>query len=54
MEDVERLFNPGFSGGHLTSLMPDFVKEVSIFCDILREHVEGGGRRNVHFEECHG
>lgn len=37
------MFNPGFSGSHLTSLMPEFVKEVTIFCDILREQADEGG-----------
>ncbi|KAF7863816.1 hypothetical protein EAF04_006781 [Stromatinia cepivora] len=30
------IFNPGFSGGHLMTLVPEMMKEISIFCDILR------------------
>ena len=33
------VFNPGFSVGHLMKLVPDIMKDVSTFCDILREHV---------------
>ncbi|KAI9794418.1 MAG: hypothetical protein M1816_005488 [Peltula sp. TS41687] len=32
------IYNPGFSAGHLMTLVPDIVKETTIFCDILREH----------------
>ncbi|KAJ8066208.1 hypothetical protein OCU04_005293 [Sclerotinia nivalis] len=31
------IFNPGFSGGHLMILVPEMMKEISVFCDILRE-----------------
>lgn len=31
-------FNPGFSASHLMTLVPGIVTNVSIFCDILREH----------------
>lgn len=31
------IFNPGFSGGHLMTLVPEMMKEVSVFCEILRE-----------------
>lgn len=36
------IFNPGFSGSHLTSLMPEFVQEATIFGGILQEHAEKG------------
>ncbi|KAI9849674.1 MAG: hypothetical protein M1837_002799 [Sclerophora amabilis] len=35
------IFSPGFSAAHLTSLVPDIVSETMVFCDILREKVEG-------------
>lgn len=31
------IFNPGFSSAHLTSLVPEIIKEATGFCDILRE-----------------
>jgi len=34
------VFNPGFSTGHLITLVPDFLNEISIFCEVLREHVQ--------------
>lgn len=36
------IFNPGFSTGHMMTLMPNIVQEVSIFCEILREHAVKG------------
>lgn len=30
-------FSPGFRSGHLITLVPEMVKEVSIFCTILRD-----------------
>jgi len=33
------VFNPGFSASHLITLVPEFLNEISIFCDTLREHV---------------
>lgn len=33
-----RLFNPGFSSSHMLQLVPAFVKETEVFCDILRQH----------------
>ena len=34
------IFNPGFSNSHLMTLVPDIMKEISIFCKILRESAE--------------
>ena len=31
------IFNPGFKSGHLITLLPEMVKEVSTFCNILRD-----------------
>jgi cytochrome P450 len=31
------IFSPGFSNGHLMTLVPEMMKEVSTFCEILRE-----------------
>ena len=31
------IFNPGFSASHLIRLVPQIVKEVSTFCNVLRE-----------------
>ena len=36
------IFNPGFSAGHLMTLVPGFVKDTSTFCEILRDHAKGG------------
>lgn len=36
------LFNPGFSTGHVTRLIPNIVHSVEIFCDILRENAGRG------------
>ena len=32
------IFNPGFSAGHLMNLVPETVKETTVFCDILQRH----------------
>ena len=34
------IFNPGFSAGHLMTLVPGIMKDVLTFCAILREHAE--------------
>ena len=34
------IFNPGFSSSHLMTLVPDIMKDISIFCKILRESAE--------------
>jgi sterigmatocystin biosynthesis cytochrome P450 monooxygenase len=34
------IFNPGFSSSHLRSLIPEMLKDVSIFCEILRDLAE--------------
>ena len=34
------IFNPGFSSAHLTSLVPEIIREATVFCDILRERAE--------------
>ena len=34
------IFNPDFSSAYLTSLMPEIIKEATVFCDILREKME--------------
>lgn len=36
------IFNPGFSAGHIMKLVPDILKEVTIFRDSLRNHVKEG------------
>jgi len=36
------VFNPGFSAGHLINLVPQIAKEVSTFCEILRERAQVG------------
>jgi cytochrome P450 len=30
------IFNPGFSSGHLMTLVPEMMKDVLMFCEILR------------------
>lgn len=32
------IFNPGFSADNLTSMIPSIMKDMQIFCDILRDH----------------
>jgi sterigmatocystin biosynthesis cytochrome P450 monooxygenase len=32
------VFNPGFSAGHLMTLVPSIVEKTEIFCSILRAH----------------
>ncbi|MCJ1381835.1 hypothetical protein MMC17_004946 [Xylographa soralifera] len=34
------IFNPGFSSGHIMTLLPEMLKDVSIFCEILRDLAE--------------
>lgn len=34
------IFNPGFSSGHVLALIPEMLKDMSIFCEILRELAE--------------
>lgn len=31
------VFKPGFSGGHLMTLVPEMVDEMSVFCNVLRD-----------------
>ena len=31
------IFNPGFSSGHLNTLVPEIMEDISAFCEILRE-----------------
>jgi sterigmatocystin biosynthesis cytochrome P450 monooxygenase len=33
-------FNPGFRSGHLMTLIPSMLEEISIFCQILRDFAE--------------
>lgn len=35
-----KIFSPGFSGSHLTSLVPQIAKEVLTFRERLREHTD--------------
>lgn len=32
------IFNPGFSMNHLITLVPDIVRETTVFCEILQHH----------------
>lgn len=32
------IFNPGFSSNHLMTLVPDIVRETTVFCDVLEDH----------------
>ncbi|KAF5874720.1 putative afln vera monooxygenase protein [Botrytis fragariae] len=36
------IFNPGFSAGHGSSLVPSMIEEIKIFKDLLRKHAESG------------
>lgn len=31
------IFNPGFSSGHLNTLVPEIMEDISAFCEILRD-----------------
>lgn len=35
-----RIFNPGFSSAHLTTLLPAIIREAEVFCSILQQHIE--------------
>ncbi|KAL8884409.1 MAG: hypothetical protein Q9205_006353 [Flavoplaca limonia] len=37
-----KIYNPGFSAGHIQTLVPTIVEEVGIFVDILKEHARKG------------
>jgi hypothetical protein len=39
---LRALFNPGFSGTHMSELVPAVVDSVEVFCELLREHVDKG------------
>ena len=32
------IFNPGFNMSHLMTLVPDIVKETTVFCEVLQHH----------------
>ena len=32
------MFNPGFSAGHLMTLVPHIVRETMVFCEVLQDH----------------
>ncbi|KAL8798194.1 MAG: hypothetical protein Q9182_006867 [Xanthomendoza sp. 2 TL-2023] len=34
------MFNPGFSANHLMKLVPDIVRETTVFCDVLHDHAD--------------
>ena len=36
------VFNPGFSASHLILLTPQIIKEVSTFCEVMRERAKAG------------
>ena len=36
------VYNPGFSASHLMYLVPQITKEVSTFCEVLRERAQAG------------
>lgn len=36
------IYNPGFSASHLIQLVPQILKEVSVFRDILKERAQSG------------
>ena len=36
------VFNPGFSAGHLMTLVPGLVEDTLVFCDILRQRAKQG------------
>ena len=39
---VRSMFNPGFAGGHLMTLVGDIVDDSVTFCDILKEKAKTG------------
>ena len=41
-KDWRRFYNPSFSAGHLMTLVPEFLHEISIFSDVLRELMDKG------------
>ncbi|TGO48511.1 hypothetical protein BOTNAR_0471g00110 [Botryotinia narcissicola] len=36
------IFNPGFSAGHVSSLVPGMIEEIKIFKDLLRKYAKSG------------
>ncbi|KAF7917420.1 uncharacterized protein EAE98_010183 [Botrytis deweyae] len=36
------IFNPGFSAGHVSSLVPGMIEEIKIFKDLLKKHAKSG------------
>ena len=38
-KEWRNVYNPGFSASHLIKLVPQIVKQVSTFCEVLEEHV---------------
>ena len=34
------IFNPGFSASHLMTLVPNIVKETTVFCEVLQRHAQ--------------
>jgi cytochrome P450 len=44
------IFNPGFAGSHLMSLVPDMVKICLVFCDSMTRHAEVGDMFSLEHE----
>lgn len=36
------VFHPGFSSSHLMTMVPEMIKDVQVFCEILRERAAKG------------
>ncbi|KAL8954579.1 MAG: hypothetical protein Q9183_007036, partial [Haloplaca sp. 2 TL-2023] len=36
------IFNPGFSSGHLMTLVPEMLKDINVFCRILEQRAAAG------------
>lgn len=36
------IFNPGFSASHLMTIVPDIVRETTVFCEVLQHHAQEG------------
>lgn len=41
-EHWRNIYNPGFSASHLIHLVPEMLKEVSVFRNILKQHAQSG------------
>ena len=37
------IYNPGFSAGHLMTMVPGILEDTQTFCGVMRKHAKAGG-----------